>query len=86
MDDSEINLLISLLLIPVVIWLHIWVRRRRKNSRRNESGQVEFGSLGATLLSTIGEGLAIITSLILLIWIVGSILKYLFPAIFGTHL
>jgi len=85
MDDPEINLLISLLLIPVVIWLHIWVRRR-KNSMRNESGQVEFGSLGATLLSTIGEGLAIITSLILLIWIVGSILKYLFPAIFGTYL
>ena len=44
MDDPEINLLISLLLIPVVIWLHIWVRRR-KNSRRNESGQVEFGGL-----------------------------------------
>jgi len=85
MDDPEINLLISLLLIPVVIWLHIWVRRR-KNSRRNESGQVEFGGFGATLLSTVGEGLAIITSLILLIWIVGSILKYVFPAMFGAHL
>ncbi len=85
MDDPEFNLLISLLLIPVVIWLHIWVRRR-KNSKRNESGQVEFGGLGATLLSTVGEGLAIITSLILLIWIVGSILKYVFPAMFGTHL
>jgi hypothetical protein len=85
MDDPEFNLLISLLLIPVVIWLHIWVRRR-KNSRRNESGQVEFDGLGATLLSTVGEGLAIITSLILLIWIVGSILKYVFPAMFGTHL
>ncbi len=85
MDDPEFNLLISLLLIPVVIWLHIWVRRR-KNSRRNESGQVEFGGLGATLLSTVGEGFAIITSLILLIWIVGSILRYVFPAMFGTHL
>jgi hypothetical protein len=85
MDGPEFHLLISLLLIPVVIWLHIWVRKR-KNSRRNESGQEEFGSLGSTLISTLGEGLAILSSLILIIWIVGSILRYLFPAIFGTPL
>ena len=83
MDGPEFNLLISLLLIPVVVWLHIWVRKRKK-SRRNESGQEEFGSLGSTLISTLGEGLVIISSLILIIWIVGSILRYLFPAIFGT--
>ncbi len=84
MDSPEFHLLISLLLIPVVIWIHIWVRKR-KNSRRNESGQEEFGSLGSTLISTLGEGLAILSSLILIIWIVGSILRYLFPAIFGMH-
>lgn len=83
MDSPEFHLLISLLLIPVVIWIHIWVRKR-KNSRRNESGQEEFGSLGSTLISTLGEGLAILSSLILIIWIVGSILRYLFPAVFGT--
>ena len=83
MDSPEFHLLISLLLIPVVIWIHIWVRKR-KNSRRNESGQEEFGSLGSTLVSTLGEGLAILSSLILIIWIMGSILRYLFPAIFGT--
>ena len=83
MDSPEFHLLISLLLIPVVIWLHIWVRKRKK-SRRNESGQEEFGSLGSTLISTLGEGLAILSSLILIIWIMGSILRYLFPAIFGT--
>lgn len=85
MDSPEFNLLISLLLIPVVIWIHIWVRKR-KNSRRNESGQEEFGSLGSTLISTLGEGLAILSSLILIIWIVGSILRYLFPAIFGMRM
>lgn len=85
MDSPEFHLLISLLLIPVVIWIHIWVRKR-KYSRRNESGQEEFGSLGSTLISTLGEGLAILSSLILIIWIVGSILRYLFPAIFGMRM
>jgi hypothetical protein len=85
MDSPEFDLLLSLLLIPVVIWVHIWVRKRKK-SRRNESGQEEFGSLGSTLISTLGEGLVIISSLILIIWIVGSILRYLFPTILGTPL
>jgi len=85
MDDLTFNLLISLTLIPIVIWLHIWIRKRKK-IRRNESGQEEFGSLGSTLISTLGEGLALITSLILMIWIMGAILRYIFPAIFGTRL
>lgn len=85
MNDPELNLLASFILAPIAIWLHIWVRKR-KESRRNESGQIEFGSLGATLVSTIGEGVAIITSLILMIMVVGSILKYFFPHIFGTQL
>jgi hypothetical protein len=85
MDDPELNLLASLILIPIAIGLHIWVRKR-KESRRNESGQVEFGSLGSTLISTVGEGVAVITSLILMIMVMGSILKYFFPQIFGTQL
>ncbi len=85
MDDLTFNLLISLTLIPIVIWLHIWIRKR-KRIRRNESGQEEFGSLGSTLISTLGEGLALITSLILTIWVMGAILRYIFPAIFGTRL
>ncbi len=85
MNDPELNMLASLILVPIAIWLHMWVRKR-KVSRRNESGQVEFGSLGATLISTIGEGVAVITSLILMIMVVGSILKYFFPQIFGTQL
>jgi hypothetical protein len=85
MNDPELNLLASFILIPIAIGLHIWVRKR-KESRRNESGQVEFGSLGSTLISTIGEGVAIITSLILMIMAMGAILKYFFPQIFGTQL
>ena len=74
MNDPELNLLASLILVPIAIGLHIWVRKR-KESRRNESGQVEFGTLGSTLISTIGEGVAIITSLLLMFMVVGSILK-----------
>ena len=84
-DDPGLNLLFALILIPLAVGLHIWVRKRKEN-RRNDSGDVEFGSLGSTLMSTVGEGLAIITSLILMIMFVGFVLKYLFPAVFGTQL
>lgn len=84
MDSPEYNLLISLALIPVVFMLQMWVRQRRVR-RRNESGQQEFDSLGATLLSAIAEGLAVIGSLILIIWIMGALLRYLFPVIFNAQ-
>ena len=83
MESSEYNLIISLALIPIVIWLQVWVRKRR-GRRRNESGHQEFDSLGATLLSAIIEGGAVISSLILIIWIMGGILRYLFPVIFNA--
>lgn len=83
MDTSEYNLLISLALIPAVIGLQIWVRNRRVR-RRNEEGQQEFDSLGATLFSAILEGVAVISSLILIIWIMGGVLRYLFPMIFNA--
>ena len=82
-DSSEYNLLIALALIPVVIWLQIWVRNRRRN-RRNEEGQQEFGSLGAMLLSALIEGGAVISSLLLVIWIMGGIVRYLFPMVFNA--
>ena len=84
MDTSEYNLLISIALIPVVVGLQIWIRKRRL-SRRNEAGQQEFDSLGATLLSTVIEGLAVISSLILVIWIMGGILRFLFPMMFNAQ-
>ncbi|SCY09255.1 hypothetical protein SAMN05216308_1049 [Nitrosospira sp. Nsp13] len=84
MDSPEYSLLISLALIPVVFMLQMWVRHRRLR-RRNESGDQEFDSLGATLISAIAEGLAVIGSLILIIWIMGAVLRYLFPVIFNAQ-
>lgn len=84
MDSPEYSLLISLALIPIVFMLQMWVRQRRLR-RRNEAGQQEFDSLGATLISAIAEGVAVISSLILIIWIMGAILKYLFPVIFNAQ-
>jgi hypothetical protein len=83
MDTSEYNLLISLALIPAVVGLQIWVRNRRSR-RRNEEGHQEFDSLGATLFSAILEGVAVISSLILIIWIMGGVLRYLFPMVFNA--
>lgn len=83
MGTAEYNLLIALALIPVVIWLQVWIRKRRQ-SRRNETGQQEFESLGATLLSTLIEGFAVVFSLILIIWIMGGVLRYFFPMIFNA--
>jgi hypothetical protein len=83
MESSEYSLLVSLALIPVVIGLQIWVRNRRRR-RRNEAGQQEFDSLAATLLSAVIEGVAVISSLLLIIWIMGGILRYLFPMIFNA--
>lgn len=71
MDDPIYNLLISLTLIPVAIGLNIWVRQRRRR-RLNESGEGEFNSLSVTLISTIGEGLAVVSSLMCVIWIMGE--------------
>lgn len=83
MESSEYSLLVSLALIPVVIGLQVWVRNRRRR-RRNETGQQEFDSLAATLLSALIEGGAVISSLLLVIWIMGGILRYLFPMIFNA--
>ncbi|MEO8992719.1 MAG: hypothetical protein ABI284_05320 [Nitrosospira sp.] len=84
MGTSEYNLLIAIGLIPVVIGLQIWVRKRRL-SRRNEDGQQEFDSLGRTLLSALIEGGAVISSLMLIIWIMGGILRYVFPVMFNAQ-
>jgi hypothetical protein len=84
MDPRDYTLLTALALIPVVFLLQLWIRQRRL-SRRNEVGQQEFSSLGATLMSTLAEGLAVISSLILVIWIMGAILKYIFPVIFNAQ-
>ena len=65
-------------LFLLFIWLQIWVKKRRL-SRRNEIGQQEFDSLGATLLSAITEGAAVVFSLILIIWIIGGRFEIFLP-------
>ena len=80
METSEYNLLISLALIPAVVGLQI----NRRKRRRNDEGHQEFDSLGATLFSAILEGVAVVSSLVLIIWIMGGILRYLFPMIFNA--
>ncbi|SEL36321.1 hypothetical protein SAMN05216387_10963 [Nitrosovibrio tenuis] len=84
METPEYNLLMALALIPIVFWLQHWVRKRR-HLRRNDAGHQEFDSLGATLLSAIIEGGAVVSSLILIIWIMGGILRYFFPMIFNAR-
>lgn len=83
MGAPEYNLLLALALIPAVIWLQVWIRNRR-HSRRNETGHQEFDGLGATLLSALIEGAAVVFSLILIIWIMGGVLRYFFPMIFNA--
>lgn len=83
MGTTEYNLLVALALIPLVVWLQVWIKKRRL-SRRNETGQQEFDSLGATLLSAIIEGAAVVFSLILIIWVMGGVLRYFFPMIFNA--
>ena len=84
MGTPEYNLLIALALIPVVIGMQVWVKKRRLG-RRNEDGQQEFDSLGGTLLSALIEGGAVISSLMLIIWIMGGILRYVFPVMFNAQ-
>ena len=59
--------------------------KKRRLGRRNEQGQQEFDSLGGTLLSVLIEGGAVISSLVLIIWITGGILRYVFPMMFNAQ-
>ena len=52
MGDAEIALMISLLIIPLVIWLQIWVRGR-KEQRLNNLGDEEFETTGGAFVSII---------------------------------
>lgn len=76
MGDAEIALMISLLIIPLVIWLQIWVRDR-KIRRRNEIGDEEFETTSGAFVSIILEGTAMIGGLIMLIVASGGVIKYI---------
>ncbi len=76
MGDAEIALMISLLIIPLVIWLQIWVRDR-KIRRRNEIGDEEFETTSGAFVSIILEGTAMVGGLIMLIVASGGVIKYI---------
>lgn len=76
MGDAEIALMISLLIIPLVIWLQIWVRGR-KVQRQNELGDEEFDTTGGAFVSIILEGVAVVGGLIMIIVAAGGVIKYI---------
>ncbi len=76
MEDAEIALMFSLLMIPVIIWLQVWVKNRREN-RRNELGDEEFETTGRAFFSIIVEGTAVVGGLIMIIVTSGVVIKYI---------
>lgn len=76
LGDAEIALMISLLIIPLVIWLQIWVKGRRVK-RQNELGDEEFDTTRGAFVSIILEGVAVIGGLIMIIVATGGVIKYI---------
>lgn len=76
MEDDEIALMFALLIIPAIIWLQLWVKKRREN-RRNELGDEEFESTGRAFFSILIEGTAVIGGLIMIIVSSGVVIKYI---------
>ncbi len=75
MEDAEIVLMFSLLMIPAAIWLQLWVKNRRE-SRRNALGEEEFENTARAFGSIILEGTAIVGGLIMIIMGSSGVLKY----------
>jgi hypothetical protein len=76
MEDAEIALMFSLLIIPVAIWLQLWVKRRRED-RKNAQGEEEFDNAARAFFSIILEGAAIVGGLIMIIMGSSGIIKYI---------
>ncbi|MBS0299740.1 MAG: hypothetical protein HRU78_01390 [Gammaproteobacteria bacterium] len=75
MEDAEIVLMFSLLMIPVAVWLQLWVKNRREK-RRNDLGEEEFENTARAFASIILEGAAIVGGLIMIIMGSSGVLKY----------
>lgn len=76
MEDAEIALMFSLLVIPVAIWLQLWVKNRREK-RKNVLGEEEFENTLRAFTSIIIEGAAIVGGLIMIIMGSGGVIKYI---------
>lgn len=76
MEDAEIVLMFSLLIIPVAVWLQLWVKSRREK-RKNQLGEEEFESTFRAVFSIIIEGAAIVGGLIMIIMGTSGVIKYI---------
>lgn len=75
-DDSLNSLLISVLAIPFVIAIQLWVKER-KNRRRNKDGEEEFKTTREAVISFLVEGIAVVGGLAILIAATSGIAKYI---------
>ncbi|MBC6961649.1 MAG: hypothetical protein DWB48_02640 [Nitrosomonas sp.] len=78
MEDTApiTTLLYSILALPIAFMILYWTKIR-KDRRRNETGEIEYKSLGHALTFFIIEGLALVGSLSILITAVSGIVRYL---------
>lgn len=78
MEDTApiTTLLYSILALPIAFMILYWTKVR-KDRRRNETGEIEYKSLGHALTFFIIEGLALVGSLSILITAVSGIVRYL---------
>ncbi len=76
MEDNSLNsLLISILAIPFVIVIQLWVKDRRAR-RRNEDGEEEFTTTRQAIVSFLLEGIAVVGGLAILIVAVSGIVRF----------
>ena len=74
-DDSLNSLIISVLAIPFVIAIQLWVKER-KDRRRNKDGEEEFNSTREAMVAFLVEGVAVVGGLAILIAATTGIARY----------
>ncbi|WP_292977219.1 hypothetical protein [Nitrosomonas sp.] len=70
------TLLYSIVAFPIAFMILYWVKVR-KDRHRNESGEMEYKSLGHALSFFVVEGIALIGSLSILITAISGIVRYI---------
>jgi len=70
------TLLFSIIAFPIAFMILYWVKVR-KDRHRNESGEMEYKSLGHALSFFVVEGIALVGSLSILITAISGIVRYI---------
>ncbi|MXS84817.1 hypothetical protein ABO04_02520 [Nitrosomonas sp. HPC101] len=79
MEDTSspiATLIYSILAFPIAFMILYWIKVR-KDRHRNESGEMEYKSLGHALSFFVVEGLALVGCLSVLITAVSGIIRYI---------